>query len=104
MFAKLAQISLHGVGSARQVWATGEHRTGNRAACSSPIANSHRVRTPLLVCHWQQAPATGALECVWQSVPAPATDELPPERLRGQLRRLTDALAAARRPFRRAAA
>ena len=61
MFAKLAQISLHGVGSARQVWATDEHRTGNRAACSSPIANSHRVRTPLLVCHWQQAPATGAL-------------------------------------------
>jgi hypothetical protein len=104
MFAKLAQIILHGVGSARQVWATDEHRTGNRAACGSPLANSHRVRTPLLICHWQQAPATGALECVWQSVPAPATDELPPERLRKQLRRLTDARAAARRPFRRAAA
>jgi hypothetical protein len=86
------------------VWATDEHRTGNRAACSSPIANSHRVRTPLLVCHWQQAPATGALECAWQSVPAPAPDELPPERLRGQVRRLTGALAGARRPFRRAAA
>jgi hypothetical protein len=104
MFAKLAHICLHGVGGARQVWATDEHRTGNRAACSSPIANSHCVRRPLLVCHWQQAPATGALQCVWQAVAAPATDELPPERLRGQLRRLTDARAAARRPFRRAAA
>jgi hypothetical protein len=104
MFAKLAQIRLRGVGSTQQAWATDGCRTGNRAGCRSTIANSHRVRRPLLVCHWQQAPATGALQCVWQAVAAPATDELPPERLRGQLRRLTDARAAARRPFRRAAA
>jgi hypothetical protein len=104
MFAKLAQIRLRGIGSAQQAWATDEHRNGNRAACSSPIANSHHAGRPILACHWRKAPATGALECVWQSVPAPATDEPRSARLLGEVRRLTDARTAARRPLRRAAA
>jgi hypothetical protein len=44
------------------------------------------------------------LECVWQSVPAPAADEPRPVRLLVEVRRLTNAHTAARRPFRRAAA
>jgi hypothetical protein len=51
MFTKLAQIRLHGVGSVQQAWATDKYRTGNRAACGSPIANSHYARRPILVCH-----------------------------------------------------
>ena len=104
MFPKLAQFCLRGVGGAQQAWATDEYRIGNRAACGSPIANFHHAGRPILVCHWQKAPATGALECVWQLVPAPATDEPRRARLLGEVRRLTNARTAARRPFRRAAA
>ena len=104
MFAKLAQICLRGVGGAQQAWATDEYRIGNRAACGSPIAHSYHGGRPILVCHWQKAPATGALECVWQSVPAPATNEPRRARLRGEVRRLTNARTAARRPLRREAA
>jgi hypothetical protein len=104
MFAKLAQIRLRGIGSAQRAWAADGCRTGNGAACSPPIANSHRSRRPILVCYWQQAPATGALECAWQGVAAPVTDEPRPEHLLGQVRRLTDARAAAGRPVRRVAA
>src|SRR6516165_12692696 len=104
MFAKLAQFCLRGVGGAQQAWATDEYRIGNRAACGSPIAHSYHGGRPILVCHWQKAPATGALECAWQSVPAPATNEPRRARLLGDVRRLTNARTAARRPFRRAAA
>jgi hypothetical protein len=104
MFAKLAQIRLRSVGSADQAWATDELRNGNRAACSSPIANSHHAGRPILVCHWREAAATGALECVWQSVPTPATDEPRQARVLGEVHQLTDARTAARRPLRRAAA
>jgi hypothetical protein len=104
MFAKLAQICLRGVSGVQQAWATDEHRNGNHAVCGSPIASFHHSGRPVLVCHWQKAPATGALECFWQSVPAPATDEPRPARLLGEVRRLTNARTAARRPLRRAAA
>jgi hypothetical protein len=87
MFAKLAQTRLRGIGSVQQAWATDELRNGNRGAFSSPIAN--RAGRPILVCHWQKLPATGALECVWQSVPAPATDEPRSVRLLVEVHRLT---------------
>jgi hypothetical protein len=104
MFAKLAQIRLRGIGSAKQALATNKYGIGNRATCGSPIANSDHAGRPILVCHWQKAPATGALECVWQSVPAPATDEPRRARLLGEVRWLTNARTAARRSFRREAA
>jgi hypothetical protein len=104
MFAKLAQIRLHGLGSAQRAWATDGDRTGNSAACLSPIANSHRARRPTFVCRWEKARLSGALECVWQSVAVPATDDPRPKHLLGQVRRLTDWHAPAKQSFRRAAA
>jgi hypothetical protein len=101
MFAKLAQIRLRGVGSVRRAWAADAKRAGSGAACCSAMAETHKARRPILVCHWQHAPATGALECVWQSIPAPVSDEPRPKRELGQIRRLTDARTARRRPFRR---
>jgi hypothetical protein len=38
MFAKLAQIRLRGIGSAKQALATNKYGIGNRATCGSPIA------------------------------------------------------------------
>jgi hypothetical protein len=97
MFAKLAQIRLRAVGNVRQAPVT----TGNRATFR-PSALPDRARRPVLVCHWQQAP-TGTLECVWEAVGAPPTHELRRERELGEVRRLTGARAAARRPSKRAA-
>lgn len=102
MFAKLAQFALHGVGSVQRTWPTGGDRTRHHADCR-PL-DSRRTPRPILVCRWRKAPTTGALECVWRSVAAPAIDEPRPARSPGEVRRLTDARAAARRPFRRAAA
>jgi hypothetical protein len=98
MFAKLAQIRLRVVGNVQQALAT----KGNRAAFR-PTAHPYRSPRPILVCHWQQAAASGALECVWEAVSAPPTHELRPARELGEVRRLTDARAADRRAFRPAA-
>jgi len=104
MFAKLAQFRLRHGGSSRRAWVTHPNHTGNPAACRPMLAASRRLRRPMLVCHWQHAPATGALECVWESISAPATGQPRPGRSLGEVRRLTDARIAAKRPFSRAAA
>jgi hypothetical protein len=101
MFAKLAQVRLR---PARVVSAPDIYRIGRRAACRPTMAASHRARRPMLVCRWRHAPATGALECMWESVDAPAASQPRSQRSPGEVHRLTDARAAARRPFRRSAA
>jgi hypothetical protein len=103
MFTKLAQISVRGVGSTQRASATTDGYRASNAAVSRP-ANPHRVRRPMLICHWRHAPVTGALECVWESVTAPATGQPRPQRSLGEVRRLPDARAATKSPFRRAAA
>src|SRR6516162_3950219 len=105
MFAKLAQIRLRYVGSVQTGRVAPANRTGIGAARDSAMGETHRVRRSMLVCYWQHSPATGALECVWQSITAPpVSDEPRPSHEFGQMRRLTDARAASRRSFRRAAA
>jgi hypothetical protein len=98
MFAKLAQIRQRVVGNVQRALATKDSRAAFR-----PTAHPYRARRPILVCRWQLGPATGALECVWEAVSAPPTHELRRERELGEVRRLTDARTAARRPFKRAA-
>jgi hypothetical protein len=93
MFSKLSRFRLFGAGRAQQLRATAEYRM-DAHSLRGFTTNSHRVRRPALVCHWQTVPSTGALECVWRSVAA--TDEPQP-------RRSTDARASAGRPFMRAA-
>jgi hypothetical protein len=67
MFAKLAQIRARGRASAPEALAANCNR--------APFRPDHcPVRRPTLVCHWHQAPETGALECVWQPAAIPATD------------------------------
>jgi hypothetical protein len=66
MFAKLAQIRLRAVGNVQQALATNRDRAAFRAS-----ARPRRARRPILVCRWQLAPATGALECIWEAVGAP---------------------------------
>jgi hypothetical protein len=103
MFARLAQIRLRRVGSAQRACATTiGYRADNAAVCRP--ASPHRVQRPLLVCHWRQAPATGALECVWERVSAPASGPVRPGRLFGEVRCLPDARAATKHPLPRAAA
>jgi len=94
MFAKLAQMLLHGVGHVRQARAT----TGNRAAFRFG-ARPGRTRRPSLVCHWQAAPATGTLECTWEAAHASPTHEPRPVHKLDKVRRLSDARAAAQAPL-----
>jgi hypothetical protein len=98
MFAKLAQIRLRAVGSVQRALVTKDSRAAFR-----PTVHPYRAPRPILVCRWHQAPASGALECIWEAVGAPPTRELRPERELGEVHRLTDARAATRRPFGRAA-
>jgi hypothetical protein len=102
MFAKLVQFRLLGIGRAQQALVAGGSQTDKHAGCG-PIAQSHRDRRPTLVCRWQKAPVTGALECAW-SIAAPATGESRPRRSLGHLQRSTDARVPAKRPVTRAAA
>ena len=74
MFAKLARFRAF------------DHRPGKRSTAAScndnhPVrrfaAQSGRMPRPVLVCGWQQVPASGALECVWhiESEKASPADE-----------------------------
>jgi hypothetical protein len=59
MFAKLAQFCLLG-GRTRPALALGGCHSDDDAGCR-PINTSHRIRQPILVCHWHKARPTGAL-------------------------------------------
>jgi hypothetical protein len=75
-------------------------QTANRA----PFRPHHYpVRRAPIVCHWHQAPETGALECVWQPAAVPATDR-PQSRLSEAVGRPIDIHVAAARPGSRVAA
>jgi hypothetical protein len=95
MITNLAQFRLFGIGRAQSGQPKIRSHIGDRSN-DRIVAASHRDHRPTLVCRWQQVPSTSALECVWQSVDA---GEPTPGRLDGRILRLTDARAAARRPF-----
>jgi len=98
MFTTLAQFRLFG-----RVLRTrpSDGRRSNEHPDDHFAATARRARRPTLVCRWQLAPSTAALECVWQSVEVPPAGRPRPD---GRIVRLTEARAAARRPFIRSAA
>jgi hypothetical protein len=74
MITNLAQFRLFGIVRAQQARSTVRHRI-DRHRNDHFVATAHRSRRPVLVCHWQKVPSTGALECAWQAVDLPIVNQ-----------------------------
>lgn len=76
MVTKLARFHIFGRGPEQRAGTVAEYCNDNRSV-RRPVTNSQPMPRRILVCHWREAPLTGALECSWhiESGDASAAEE-----------------------------